>query len=85
MFALQTRGLLEHSGGDVDTCGDRALLGQPPRALTGTAADLEHLLPVDVAEEADIGFVNSSGHQMKSEAPRNVPCSARYSSAELSQ
>src|SRR5699024_3654746 len=50
---------LGHSGRDIDTGGDGALLGQPPRALAGTAADLEDLLAGDIAEEVDVRFVNS--------------------------
>src|SRR5699024_485613 len=59
VLSLQARGLFEHSGRDTDTGGDGTLLGQPPRALAGTAADLEDLSAGDIAEEVDVGFVNS--------------------------
>ena len=59
MLLLQPGGLLEHARGHIDTGGDRTLLGQPAGALPGTAADFEHLLTVDIAEQLDVGFVNS--------------------------
>src|SRR5699024_10667827 len=59
VLSLTARGLFEHSGRDIDTGGDGTLLGQPPRALAGTAADLEDLPAGDIADEVDVGFVNS--------------------------
>src|SRR5699024_115582 len=46
-------------GRDSGSGGDGTLLGQPARALAGTAADLEALPAGDIAEEVDVGVVNS--------------------------
>src|SRR5699024_7638974 len=61
VLSLQARGLFEHSGRDIDTGGDGTLLGQPPRALAGPAADREDLPAGDIAEGADAAFVHSLG------------------------
>src|SRR5699024_10153007 len=58
VLSLQARGLLEHSGRDIDTGGDGALLGQPPRALAGTAPYLVGLLAFDVADDVSVRFDN---------------------------
>ena len=68
MLSLQARSLLEHAGGDVYARGDGTFFGQPARALTGTAADLEDLASAHIAEQiSSIGFVNSLGtpHELR--------------------